>query len=512
MRTFAQKENQPQKPVSSSLARPNMATLGSHHREHPIPHLQRTIGNQAVPQMFQTHAEELKAGLTGTASPRFEHDFCRIPLHPPAAGAIQTKLAINKPGDENEQEADRVADQVMRMPEPQLQRARASGGSCSNCQTKQPDTGHERLQAKQHVQAHDSGELIAAPIVHEVLHSSGQPLDLATRAFFEPRFGFGFSQVRIHHDHDAAESARALGAHAYTVANHVVFGAGRYALETPDRNRLLAHELTHVMQQHASRAPHIQREKTGDEKENEERGKLLTDFTDGAGLPEKQVARIAAAMRDFSLHQLRAMQKVGVRFWAPDSLPPEFEDRVKVKNISTPGEYLDLIHIIRMVENATTDAIRHELAHAWDHVRTGKVKPIGQLKGNAFEKAINETPALSSTTDEKRATRETHEGKVRGVRLTISEMLERYRRGAPLREQSFDNPSTRESYSKKSPREFYAEGYSVFHSGNEWNQARLLYYASELYELLETEAKQEGLEVPDRSKIAAAVKEQKLPD
>jgi hypothetical protein len=103
MRTFAQKQNQPQKPVSSGLARPNMATNGSDYREHPLLHLQRTIGNQAVQLMLQTNAEELKARLTGTASPRFGHDFSQIPLHAPAAGAVQTKLAINKPRDENEQ-------------------------------------------------------------------------------------------------------------------------------------------------------------------------------------------------------------------------------------------------------------------------------------------------------------------------------------------------------------------------------------------------------------------------
>jgi hypothetical protein len=346
-------------------------------------------------------------------------------------------------------------------------------------------------------------------MVQEVLGSSGEPLDLATRAFFEPRFGFDFSRVRIHRDHDAAESARAIGAEAYTVAHHIVFGAGRYALGVADGHRLLAHELAHVMQQRAWRAPRIQSQKTQEEREQEARAKLLVDFTDGAGLPEKQVGRIAAAMRGFSLHQLRAMRKAGVRFWAPDSLPPEFKDRAAVEKLSAPGGYWHLLRLIQMAEKATTDAIRHELAHAWDHVRTGKVKPIAPVKDKDFVKALEETPPLSSETREKRATKETHEGKVRGVRLPISEMFDRYKRWR-LREQSFDNPSTREGYSKTSPAEFYAEGYSVFHGGREWNQARLLYYAPELYELLEAEAKKEGLDVPDRSKIEAALKEQKL--
>jgi hypothetical protein len=228
MRTFTQKQNHPQKPVSSSLARPNLATLGPDHREYPILHLQRTIGNQAVLRMLQTHAEEPKAGLTSTASPRFGHDFSQIPIHPPAAGALQTKLAINKPGDEYEQEADRITQQVMRMPEPQLQRACACGGACPKCQTEQPDQDHDRVQAKR-IGSGDLGQTAVPPIVHEVLAAPGHPLDPATRGFMEPRFGHDFSKIRIHADSQAAESVKAVQAHAYTVGQDVVFGAGQYA-------------------------------------------------------------------------------------------------------------------------------------------------------------------------------------------------------------------------------------------------------------------------------------------
>jgi Domain of unknown function (DUF4157) len=357
---------------------------------------------------------------------------------------------------------------------------------------------------------HDVDPIPAPPIVKEVLSSPGQPLDPGTRAFFESRLAFDFSRVRIHHDDHAAQSTDAVSAHAYTVANHVVFGAGRYAPAQPAGHRLLAHELSHVIAQETSNAPRVQRQPSGDEKEDAERAKILTEFTDKAGLSDEQVARIRAAMRGFSLHQLRAMRQGGVRFWAPDSLPPEFSGRVKVDNTSTPAEYLDTLHIIRMAPVATTDAVRHELAHAWDHVRTGKVKPIGQLNDKDLPKAIDKTPKLLSETGEKRETKEVSGDKTRKVRLTISEMLARYKKWK-LHEQSFDNPSTREGRSKGSEREFYAEGYSVFHGDKEWNQARLLYYAPELYELLEAEAKQEGLAIPDRSKIEAAIKEQKLP-
>jgi hypothetical protein len=134
---------------------------------------------------------------------------------------VQTKLAMNHPGDEYEQEADRAADQLTRAPGAQLKR-RATGQRVS---TDVPT------------------------IVHEVLRSSGQPLDAATRTFMEPRFGHDFSQVRVHTDAQAAESARALNALAYTVGRDVVFGRGQYAPGANPGRKLMAHELAHVVQQ-----------------------------------------------------------------------------------------------------------------------------------------------------------------------------------------------------------------------------------------------------------------------
>jgi len=87
------------------------------------------------------------------------------------------------------------------------------------------------------------------PIVQDVLSSSGQPLNSDTRDFMEPRFGHDFSQVRVHTDERAVESAEAVNALAYTVGRDVVFGEGQYEPETGEGKRLLAHELTHVVQQ-----------------------------------------------------------------------------------------------------------------------------------------------------------------------------------------------------------------------------------------------------------------------
>jgi hypothetical protein len=90
---------------------------------------------------------------------------------------------------------------------------------------------------------------IAPPIINDVLRSSGQPLNAETRAMFEPRFGHDFSKVRIHSDHRAAEAAESVDAHAFTVGRDVVFGSAQYQPNTGTGQRLLAHELAHVIQQ-----------------------------------------------------------------------------------------------------------------------------------------------------------------------------------------------------------------------------------------------------------------------
>ena len=119
-------------------------------------------------------------------------------------------------------------------------------GECGNCRKKrlslQRKTRNSELETRT-----DSP---VPPIIHEVLRSPSQPLDPATRAFMEPRFGHDFSQVRLHADTRAADSAKAINALAYTVGRHVVFGAPQpVSAANVESQRLLAHELTHVVQQ-----------------------------------------------------------------------------------------------------------------------------------------------------------------------------------------------------------------------------------------------------------------------
>jgi hypothetical protein len=220
--------------------------------QRSVLHLQRSLGNQAVMRLLD---------ISDTK---------------PSSQAVEP-LAINEPGDRFEREADSVADQVMKAPASPV--SRTAGGlqrKCAACAEEEeeqklqrriapsPEGSHlqrkcaaceeeeeEQLQRKEDGGGGGGGG--AAPgIVHDVLRGPGRPLDAETRAFMEPRFGYDFSSVRVHNDSRAAESARAVNASAYTVGPHVVFGPGQHAPSSDAGRKLLAHELTHVVQQGAA--------------------------------------------------------------------------------------------------------------------------------------------------------------------------------------------------------------------------------------------------------------------
>ena len=133
--------------------------------------------------------------------------------------------------------------------------------ACPECKEdelrRQPieEEGEKELQAKP-TSSHISQ---VNPNLESRIHSlkgGGQLLSENDRAFFEPRFGRDFSQVRLHTDTQAAESARAVNSRAFTVGQDVVFGAGQYAPGTSEGRRLMAHELTHVVQQSGKNKTH----------------------------------------------------------------------------------------------------------------------------------------------------------------------------------------------------------------------------------------------------------------
>jgi hypothetical protein len=119
-------------------------------------------------------------------------------------------------------------------------------------------------------------------IVQDVLHSSGQPLDTATRAYMEPRFGHDFSRVRVHTDTRAARSTQAVDALAYTVGQHIAFDAGQYQPDTESGRQLIAHELTHVMQQSTVRqSPGSELRIAGNNAAEQEAERAGTNITHG---------------------------------------------------------------------------------------------------------------------------------------------------------------------------------------------------------------------------------------
>ena len=279
-----------------------------------------------------------RAAKTNRAAPRKRSPIAtgvtptaRTPMHPilqlqqkignRAVGRlIQAKLRVGQPGDQYEQEADRVAEVVMRMPEPRIQRV------CTECEEKlqrQPmeeeEEEAETLQTKplaeqitplvqrqaepMEKEKEEEETLQTKPLAKQIkplvqrqtepmdeeeeeemlqtkttsgqpptvssrlqnritaLQGGGQPLSQSERAFFEPRFGADFSQVRVHSDSQAAETASAVNARAFTLGRDVVLGAGQYQPSESEGRRLLAHELTHVVQQNNSDGAVIQTKK-----------------------------------------------------------------------------------------------------------------------------------------------------------------------------------------------------------------------------------------------------------
>ena len=170
---------------------------------------------------------------------------------PRCQATLQPRLTMSEPGDQYEQEADHVAEQVTGMPEPKLQRSSVGHGEPPPRQQVNQWSGRTHLQP-QHAPSTVSKEAAIPSIVNKVMHQTGHPLDVSTRSFMEPRFGVDLSQVRIHADALAAKSAAALAARAYTVRNDIVFGTAQYKPGSRATQWLLAHELTHVIQQNAS--------------------------------------------------------------------------------------------------------------------------------------------------------------------------------------------------------------------------------------------------------------------
>lgn len=221
MRTQTSKSqgNAKAEPVSSQQSKSCIP-----HNLYPIMQLQQKVGNQAVQRLLLSRQ-------------------------------IQAQLIVGQPNDIYEQEADRVADHVMRMPDP-IETEQGYNNVLKQSPVIQrlcPECGEEEksLQAKE---MPDQSPAVSNELESTInsLRGGGQPLSAGDLSFFEPRFGQDFSRVRIHTDTEAANVARSINARAFTLGENVVFGSGEYSSGTGKGRHLLAHELTHVVQQGAS--------------------------------------------------------------------------------------------------------------------------------------------------------------------------------------------------------------------------------------------------------------------
>jgi hypothetical protein len=163
---------------------------------------------------------------------------------------VQAKLTINQPNDPYEQEADAMADRVMRMTDHQSMshpffRPNVSSlqRMCTDCEEKEKMMQRKEVNGKETAANHELESYVTR------LNSGGHPLSNEARNFYEPRFGYDFSQVKVHTDTVAAKSAQSINALAYTSGNHIVFNQGQYSPKTENGKKLLAHELVHTVQQ-----------------------------------------------------------------------------------------------------------------------------------------------------------------------------------------------------------------------------------------------------------------------
>ena len=272
MHTFAHKRDPAQKSKSQSSARAARAFHQQIREASSIPKLQRTIGNQAVQRLLY------------------------------------------------KQEADRISQQMMLMPEPQLQRACACGGGCLKCQTEQVGQEQERLQTKR-VRSSDLTQTPVPPIVREALYSPGQPLATTTRAFFEPRFGHDFSQVRVHADVPQTTRAKLIVGQPGDVYEQEADEVATTVMQMPDPQAVEGHVPT-AMQAPATRHNWV----LGKDEVRRQPGDLIFEVPEEEGmLQTKAVSGHTPELAPSFEGQLKALEGRGQPF--PPSVRAFFEPR-----------------------------------------------------------------------------------------------------------------------------------------------------------------------------------------
>ena len=252
MRIFAQRPKASQNGTSAQATLLDRRGFEHSGGKTSIVRSQRVLRSHAVDGVLQGHAGQVNAKSVANGTTCLPHSFSRIPIHSKSPPRIQAKLRLNTPGDIYEQEADRIASEVMRAPEsaslpgtqvpsgmhdPPVQRMfRPKSSGFAQIQRTQPAASAANIRPA-----------IAARL--EATRGSGEPLPKSVRLFMEPRFGVDFSTVRVHTGREAAWLNQQLDSLAFTRQKDIYFGAGNYTPESATGQRLLAHELAHVTHQ-----------------------------------------------------------------------------------------------------------------------------------------------------------------------------------------------------------------------------------------------------------------------
>ena len=222
-------------------------------------------GNRTALHRLSATSRHLQCKLTvGAVNDPLEHEadrtaeeIVRMPIAPPAPAPPKANGTSGKrDAEEAEVQRDETGDNLHTYAEQRHSSRSGSHGNFGN-QAVLRRLGYP-LPSSRPAPAASRSDISATPKVDQVLSSSGQPLDPAAREYMEPRFGHDFGHVRVHTNSAAAESAQSISAVAFTAGNNIVFNSGQYSPGTSEGRKLLAHELTHVVQQEAG-GPAVQR-------------------------------------------------------------------------------------------------------------------------------------------------------------------------------------------------------------------------------------------------------------
>jgi len=238
-----------------------------------------------VNQKTASHAMSLAMQRRCSCGSHAAEGECEACLKPRRL-ALQAKQQINQPGDRYEQEADRIAHQLLAAPS-------------------HPGVEGSPIQVQRFAQTGQEPVTAVPTSVGRALAGSGRPLDPVLREDMEHRFGHDFTQVRIHEDPQAEQSAREVNARAYTVGQDIVFDARQFSPATPDGRLLIAHELTHVLQQTAGtvQSPRLQRWSWAEIKEKAYDG-MIAGIRQGRDAMRNGLRKLATSCLPAHLHSI----------------------------------------------------------------------------------------------------------------------------------------------------------------------------------------------------------------